>query len=115
MIRLLFFTLLSTNLIYSDEDHHMHQHSHNHDVYVQGEKLEVDEKRFKNFLDGLTNSQVAVVNVNGMVCDFCARGIEKTFYNDNDVKKVKVSLEQGKVLQTKSRNLMHTNRQEKKL
>ena len=63
MIRLLFFTLLSTNLIYSDEDHHMHQHSHNHDVYVQGEKLEVDEKRFKNFLDGLTNSQVAVVNV----------------------------------------------------
>ena len=25
-------------------------------------------------------------------------GIEKTFYNDNDVKKVKVSLEQGKVL-----------------
>ena len=47
MIRLLFFTLFSINLIYSDEDHHMHQHSHNHDVYVQGEKLEVDEKRFK--------------------------------------------------------------------
>ena len=38
------------------------------------------------------------INVLGMVCDFCARGIEKTFYNDNDVKKVKVSLERGKVL-----------------
>ena len=98
MIRLLFFTILSVNFINSDENHHIHQHSHGHDVYVQGEKLEVDEKRFKNFLDGLTNSQVAIVNVNGMVCDFCARGIEKTFYNDNDVKKVKVSLEQGKVL-----------------
>ena len=98
MIRLLFLTILSVNFIYSDEDQHMHQHSHNHDVYVQGEKLEIDEKRFKNFLDGLTNSQVAVVNVNGMVCDFCARGIEKTFVKDKAVKRVDVDLERGKVL-----------------
>ena len=98
MIRLLFLTILSVNFINSDEDHHMHQHSHSHDVYIQGEKLEVDEKRFKNFLNGLTNSQVAVVNVNGMVCDFCARGIEKTFVKDKAVKRIDVDLERGKVL-----------------
>ena len=98
MIKLLFLTILSVNFIYSDEDQHMHQHSHNHDVYVQGEKLEVDEKRFKKFLDGLSNSQVAVVNVNGMVCDFCARGIEKTFVKDKAVKRIDVDLERGKVL-----------------
>ena len=98
MTRLLFLTILSVNFINSDENHHIHQHSHGHDVYVQGEKLEVDEKRFKNFLDGLTNSQVAVVNVNGMVCDFCARGIEKTFVKDKAVKKIDVDLERGKVL-----------------
>ena len=98
MIRLLLLTILSVNFISSDEDQHMHQHSHSHDVYVQGEKLEVDEKRFKNFLDGLTNSQVAVVNVNGMVCDFCARGIEKTFVKDKAVKRIDVDLERGKVL-----------------
>ena len=98
MIRLLFFTILSVNFINSEENQHMHQHSHSHDVYVQGEKLEVDEKRFKNFLDGLTNSQVAVVNVNGMVCDFCARGIEKTFVKDKAVKRIDVDLERGKVL-----------------
>ena len=98
MIRLLFLTILSVNFINSDEDHNMHQHSHSHDIYVQGEKLEVDEKRFKNFLNGLTNSQVAVVNVNGMVCDFCARGIEKTFVKDKAVKRVDVDLERGKVL-----------------
>lgn len=98
MIRLLFLTILAVNFIYSEEDQHMHQHSHNHDVYVQGEKLEVDEKRFKKFLDGLTNSQVAVVNVNGMVCDFCARGIEKTFLKDRAVKRIDVDLERGKVL-----------------
>ena len=98
MTRLLFLTILSVNFINSDENQHMHEHSHSHDVYVQGEKLEVDEKRFKNFLDGLTNSQVAVVNVNGMVCDFCARGIEKTFVKDKAVKWVDVDLERGKVL-----------------
>ena len=98
MIRLLFLTILTVNFVNSDEDHHMHQYSHSHYVYVQGEKLEVDEKRFKNFLDGLTNSQVAVVNVNGMVCDFCARGIEKTFVKDKAVKRIDVDLERGKVL-----------------
>ena len=98
MIRLLFLTILSVNFINSEENQHMHQHSHSHDVYVQGKKLEVDEKRFKNFLDGLTNSQVAVVNVNGMVCDFCARGIEKTFVKDKAVKRIDVDLERGKVL-----------------
>ena len=98
MIRLLFLTILSVNFINSDEDQHMHQHSHSHDVYVQGEKLEVDQKRFKKFLDGLNNTQVAVVNVNGMVCDFCARGIEKTFVKDKAVKRIDVDLERGKVL-----------------
>ena len=33
-----------------------------------------------------------------MVCDFCARGIEKTFYDDKQVKKVDVDLSTGKVL-----------------
>ena len=91
-------TILSVNFVNSDEDNHIHQHSHSHDVYVQGEKLEVDQDRFKSFLDGLSNSQVAVVNVNGMVCDFCARGIEKTFMKDKAVKRVDVDLERGKVL-----------------
>ena len=98
MIRLLFLTILSVNFINSDEDQHMHQHSHSHDVYVQGEKLEVDQKRFKKFLDGLNNTQLAVVNVNGMVCDFCARGIEKTFFKDKAVKRIDVDLQRGKVL-----------------
>ena len=32
-----------------------------------------------------------------MVCDFCARGIEKTFYDDKLVQKVNVDLNAGKV------------------
>ena len=33
-----------------------------------------------------------------MVCDFCARGIEKTFMKDAAVKKIDVDLTKGKVL-----------------
>ena len=33
-----------------------------------------------------------------MVCDFCARGIEKTFVKDKSVLKVDVDLSGGKVL-----------------
>ena len=32
-----------------------------------------------------------------MVCDFCARGISKTFKKDKNVKKVSVDLKNGKV------------------
>ena len=41
---------------------------------------------------------IAVVSVIGMVCDFCARGIEKTFKRDKSVKRVDVDLSRGKVL-----------------
>ena len=44
----------------------------------------------------LKDSQIAVVNVKGMVCDFCARGIEKTFKKDTNVKKIDVDLAKEK-------------------
>jgi len=33
-----------------------------------------------------------------MVCDFCARGIERTFKKDKSVQKIDVDLSRGKVL-----------------
>ncbi len=53
---------------------------------------------YQQFISDINDGQVAIVDVNGMVCDFCARGIEKTFYRDEMVKKIRVSLESGKVL-----------------
>ena len=41
---------------------------------------------------------MAIVGVKGMVCDFCARGIEKTFKKDKFVRKVDVDLANGQVL-----------------
>jgi copper chaperone CopZ len=100
MKKLLFLSIF-TSIIWAENPHeHMH-HSHEghlHEQLVDGKKLEVDPVRFDKFVMGLKNSQIAVVNVKGMVCDFCARGIEKTFKKDKNVKKIDVDLSKGKVL-----------------
>ena len=82
---------------YSGMMHHSHE-GHLHNKLVDGEKLEVNPDRFDKFVSNLSNAQVAVISVKGMVCDFCARGIEKTFQKDKLVKKIDVDLAQGKVL-----------------
>ena len=80
--------LIMSSFAWTSQDHskshsmEMHAHSHEghiHDKLVDGKKLEVDPDRFDKFIEGQSNSQVAVISVNGMVCDFCARGIERTF------------------------------------
>lgn len=88
----------------SAQDHSMHDmDSHNHeghlhDTMVDGKLLEVNPERFDSFVLDLKGKQVAIISVSGMVCDFCARGIEKTFKRDKSVLKVDVDLSGGKVL-----------------
>tara|TARA_B110000438_G_C15716967_1_gene607945 strand:+ start:120 stop:506 length:387 start_codon:yes stop_codon:yes gene_type:complete len=86
------------------QDHAMHDmegHDHEghlHDTMVDGKLLKVNPERFDRFVSTLKGKQVAVISVSGMVCDFCARGIEKTFIKDKTVLKVDVDLSGGKVL-----------------
>ena len=91
------FTLITWAENPHDHMHHSHE-GHLHEQLVDGKKLEVDPIRFDKFVMGLEDSQIAVVNVKGMVCDFCARGIEKAFKKDINVKKIDVDLSKGKVL-----------------
>lgn len=113
---ILFFSLISMNsyAINEQHDHHMHSqsghsethdnhehHSHEghlHEMTVNGESLEVNPDRFDKFTKDLSDCKIAVVSVIGMVCDFCARGIEKTFKKDKSVLKIDVDLGQGKVV-----------------
>ena len=93
--------LVFTSMTWGENPHdHMHysHEGHLHEELVDGKKLEVDPDRFDKFIMDLKDSQIAVVNVKGMVCDFCARGIEKTFKKDTNVKKIDVDLSKGKVL-----------------
>ena len=113
---ILFFSLISVDsyAINEQHDHHMHSqsehsethdnhehHSHEghlHEMTVNGESLEVNPDRFDKFTKDLSDCKIAVVSVIGMVCDFCARGIEKTFKKDKSVLKIDVDLGQGKVV-----------------
>ena len=55
-------------------------------------------KRYQAFVANLSETNVAIIGVEGMVCDFCARGIEKAFKKDQFVRKVDVDLANGQVL-----------------
>tara|TARA_B100001063_G_scaffold93317_1_gene86951 strand:- start:3562 stop:3975 length:414 start_codon:yes stop_codon:yes gene_type:complete len=101
--------IFTSNLAFAMDGMHDHG-SHNHKdhqaekYYVDGSKTKISDQMFSEFSSGLSDVQIAIIDVQGMVCDFCARGIEKTFNDDKDVKKVNVSLENGKVLIAYSMN-----------
>ena len=65
---------------------------------INGQQVEFDEIRLEQFSGSLGSAQIAVVSVLVMVCDFCARGIEKTFKRDKAVTKSDVDLANGQVL-----------------
>jgi len=90
------------SIIFAERNHDSHEHHghavHQNDVYVDGKNYKLDKERFDKFKKNLNNVQVAIINVQGMVCDFCARGIEKAFLKDTKVKKIDVDLVNGKVV-----------------
>jgi hypothetical protein len=99
MKKILFAFLLSITSIGFAHNCHDHGSDNQPMKSVSGEGFEIDTKKYTRFTKDLASGeQIAVVNVNGMVCDFCARGIEKTFMKSANVKKVDVDLEVGKVL-----------------
>ena len=99
MRKILFVFLLTITSVGFAHNCHDHGSDNQPMKSVTGEGFEIDNQKYAKFTKGLANGeQIAVVNVNGMVCDFCARGIEKTFMKSANVKKVDVDLEVGKVL-----------------
>jgi copper chaperone CopZ len=90
------------SVIFAEKNHDSHEHQghavHQNDVYVDGKNYKLDKEMFDKFKKNLKDVQVAIINVQGMVCDFCARGIEKVFLKDIDVKKIDVDLENGKIV-----------------
>ena len=48
-------------------------------------------------IEGAACEDVVNVSVNGLVCDFCARALEKTFGKQDEVSQINVDLEKGQV------------------
>lgn len=92
---------LAEGTMHSDHSNHGAHHSHEghlHTKLIDGTNMQLDVERFDKFVADQSGNQIAIVNVTGMVCDFCARGIEKTFKKDMGFKKIDVDLANGKVL-----------------
>ena len=81
----------------------MHE-GHIDERMVDGGSLDIDPQRYDRFVADLAQVNIAIVSVKGMVCDFCARGIEKIFGKDKQVKKIDVDLAHGKVLIAYNKN-----------
>jgi tRNA-binding EMAP/Myf-like protein len=97
----LFCLLIFSKVLHADNNESLNHYSHKghmHKEFVKGEKFDINPDRFDSFASGLKQVQIAIVNVNGMVCDFCARGIEKSFSKDMNLKKIDVDLSKGKIL-----------------
>ena len=85
----------------TDDAEDNHGHIGHESMIITGEVSSAEvlsSERFERLVSGRPTYTVAVVSVNGMVCDFCARGVEKTFARDPDVMKIDVDLELGSVL-----------------
>ena len=92
---------LAEAVMHTDHSNHSAHHSHEghlHTQLVDGAEIKLDTERFDKFVADQSGSQIAVISVSGMVCDFCARGIEKTFRKDMGFRKIDVDLANGKVL-----------------
>lgn len=48
-----------------------------------------------NFLSAAEDNYDITIDVKGLVCDFCARSVEKTFSKTNEVESIKVDLDNG--------------------
>ena len=107
-MRLLLMSMLfvsASNLASAENARHEadgdHGHMSHQSMGITGEVSNAEvlnSERFESLVSGSPTYTVAVVSVNGMVCDFCARGVEKAFAKDPDVLKIDVDLELGSVL-----------------
>ena len=75
--------LFTSPYIYAAHD------DHNHDGLPATKQVQGTE--------GTTCNNLIDVKVNGLVCDFCARALEKTFGKRDDVLGIDVDLNHGKV------------------
>ena len=104
---LLFLILIFPSLAFADanmqmgQSNHGNHHSHEghlHTQLIDGAEIKLDAQRFDEFVADQSGSQIAIISVTGMVCDFCSRGIEKTFQKVAGFKKIDVDLANGKVM-----------------
>lgn len=68
-------------------------------IEAKAEVLVAENKSSVSLFNNQENTgETVVIHVHGMVCDFCARGLEKTLKDREEVKELTISLEEKKVV-----------------
>lgn len=75
---------------HSHAQHGEHEHKH------EGEVLEASKA--SNGIENASCEDTINIKVNGLVCDFCARSLEKVFLKRDDVAGISVDLGKGSVV-----------------
>ena len=95
-------TLLATAPAYAGHDDAEPDTSHNHSTMDHGSMDHSGHADRKPSGKGeelnATCDDTIHVKVNGLVCDFCARALEKVFGKRDDVEGIKVDLDNGSVV-----------------
>lgn len=87
IITIAFITLFFA--FHSNAEHGEHKHNH------EGEAVEA--VKASNSIENASCEDTINIKVNGLVCDFCARSLEKVFLKRGDVAGIKVDLGKGSV------------------
>ena len=80
-------------LFFAFQSHAQHgEHEHNHEGQV------AEPPRVTNNIENAACEDTINVKVSGLVCDFCARSLEKVFLKRGDVAGINVDLGKGSVV-----------------
>jgi copper chaperone CopZ len=92
-----FILVLGFNSASADSEKHAHHNhdSHNHEHHA--ESLTDGELSSIAGVEGAVCKNLIDVKVNGLVCDFCARALEKVFSKQPAVAGIDVNLDKGHV------------------
>ena len=87
IITIVFMTLFFTFHSHAADGNHDHEHNHEGQV--------VESSGVANNMKNASCEDTINIKVNGLVCDFCARSLEKVFLKREDVAGIKVDLGKG--------------------
>ena len=80
-------------LFFAFQSHAQHgEHEHNHEGQV------VEPSAVSNDMENAACEDTINIKASGLVCDFCARSLEKVFLKRGDVAGIKVDLGKGSVM-----------------
>lgn len=92
IIGIVFMTFFFVFQSHAQHGEHEHNHEHNH----EGQAVEAPAA--SNDMENVACEDTINIKASGLVCDFCARSLEKVFLKRGDVAGINVDLGKGSIV-----------------